>query len=688
MSKNKNVNGDDTYTGYPNRSPDPPSFEQTSTKKAPVSGQRTNNDHGYQHMAPYMRHQAQMYHGLISHGMNGHAEGNYSYFPSPHHNMTGNHYHIITAQPQNHIQRLQTQQQKHHMYYQQLQSQALQNDSNRISGIETNYKSENGQIQQTSQLLYEQHEESNREDKNGYERNSLIENYTISIISLSTKPLSGSEILNIVKQRTKEVETSYLPCVDFLVMCQQELRHALTAVTQKNGRKMSTSKFYQQFFHSLPQRFYDRFHSVMNPKNMNDAYIGIQSLLADVKKAEYSGKHENMKNAFLGGMLDGESWGLRKWMSKHGGALHICNDLELIWTAFRSIKDPEPAVIEIARLSRPLAEVSFGKLTKKVPQAYQERSTAHPYLPFFHRLESVLQGLSEFDPEDDDVICLDDSGDQQMKSKVEQSKSTISYPQSCRESIRQSEETSSQSAQDTDFQANKIGQSPDSNSDSDIEIIDTKALKQRISESTFSKSDPLAENNSDIASHGFNEKANFEDIHELAGSIESIASSLEQGQEIRPSTIAVNDDFWSSIANYVGILRLFRNLIVHKSGAYFMDITSLTNGDKNEIVRYYDLIKRPIFFRDIITAMKSNGVLKFPTLNKWNVFRGEYFIQAVDLVFVNALAFVGREGDLRRKEIESVRQLFWKEIRDMSREKKHIPLQRKETSEFIVRKKK
>jgi hypothetical protein len=86
--------------------------------------------------------------------------------------------------------------------------------------------------------------------------------------------------------------------------------------------------------------------------------------------------------------------------------------------------------------------------------------------------------------------------------------------------------------------------------------------------------------------------------------------------------------------------------------------------------------------------MKSNGVLKCPTLNKWNMFRGEYFIQAVDLVFVNALAFVGRESDLRWKEIESVRQLFWKEIRDMSREKKHIPLQRKETSEFIVRKKK
>ena len=171
----------------------------------------------------------------------------------------------------------------------------------------------------------------------------------------------------------------------------------------------------------------------MDTQKMNDAYIGIESLLLGVKKEQSSGKHENMKNAFLGGMRDGESWGLRKWMSKHGGALKICNDLELIWTAFRSMKDPEPAVIELARLFRPLAQVSFYKLRKQVPKAYQERSTAHPYLPFFHRLESVLQGLSEFDPEDDDVICLDDLEDNTANFKAETSNSMTLSSQAHRE---------------------------------------------------------------------------------------------------------------------------------------------------------------------------------------------------------------------------------------------------------------
>lgn len=436
----------------------------------------------------------------------------------------------------------------------------------------------------------------------------------------------------------------------------------------------------------------------MDPESMNDAYIGIQSLLSDVKKAEYSGKHENMKNAFLGGMRDGESWGLRKWMSKHGGALKICNDLELIWTAFRSMKDPDPAVIEIARLSRPLAQLSFDRLRKQIPKAYQERSTAHPYLPFFHRLESVLQGLSEFDPEDDDVICLDDLGDQQIESKPAHSISTSSYSQSRPKDI----ETSLQATQKTESHSNESRRTFDPDSDSDIEIIESKVSKQRDSGNTLTKSHDTeqtpAANKS--TSRGYNiadsdsnndfritGKAGSEGIEDLAGSIESIASSLELGQEIRPLSLAGSDDFWSSISNYICILRLFRNLILHKSSVHFIDISSLANGDKNEIVRYYDVIKRPLFFRDIVTAIKSDGRLAVRTLHKWNMFRGEFLIQAVDLVIVNALAFVGRNADLRRKEIESLRQQFWNEIRDMTRDKKHIPIQRRETSEFVLRKK-
>jgi hypothetical protein len=433
----------------------------------------------------------------------------------------------------------------------------------------------------------------------------------------------------------------------------------------------------------------------MDTQKMNDAYIGIESLLLGVKKEQSSGKHENMKNAFLGGMRDGESWGLRKWMSKHGGALKICNDLELIWTAFRSMKDPEPAVIELARLFRPLAQVSFYKLRKQVPKAYQERSTAHPYLPFFHRLESVLQGLSEFDPEDDDVICLDDLEDNTANFKAETSNSMTLSSQAHREEVLQSAYTSAHTEQKTDLRPNEVGQTFDSSCDSDIEIIETKQSIQLNTENfatTNDQTDRMIDRSKCNSASDYSQnfpctgKKYTENVQELAALIESIASSLELGQEVRPRSLTTDDDFWSTIANYVGILRLFRNLLVHKSSAYFIDIRSLSNGDNSEIIRFCNLIKRPLFFRDIAAAMRSDGRLTVPALNKWNMFRGEHLIQAVDLVFLNALAFVGREADLRRREINSMRQMFWKEIRDMSRDKKHIPVQRRETSEFIVRK--
>lgn len=261
MSNYKNKHSDNSYTGFPSRSPDPPSFEQMSTignnrssNVAPALGQRTN--HGYQHRSPsYLGQQAQLYQSLISRELNGRIEG-YSYVSPAHRNVAGNNYHIMQIQQQNHMQLLQSQQQKHHVYY---QPRHVQNDTHDMSGNasqmnqsnndQNRYKqsnlhhSENGQIQDRSQSSHgqqniQQYKESHQEQIPG----SLIANYTISIISLSTSPLSGTDILNIVEQRTKEVETLYLPCVDFLVICQQELRHALTAATLKNGRKMTTSK--------------------------------------------------------------------------------------------------------------------------------------------------------------------------------------------------------------------------------------------------------------------------------------------------------------------------------------------------------------------------------------------------------------------------------------------------------------
>lgn len=155
----------------------------------------------------------------------------------------------------------------------------------------------------------------------------------------------------------------------------------------------------------------------MPEKELGVAIEGIRCLLIDVKKAVHMNNFEGMKSAFLGGMREGTSWGLRQWLSKNGGALKICNDIELIWEALRKLPKDTETTKELASLLRPEAKNSLKILRSGVPKAYQEISAAHPYLPFFHRLECALKGLSEFDPEDDDVICIDDSDDEEIKEK-------------------------------------------------------------------------------------------------------------------------------------------------------------------------------------------------------------------------------------------------------------------------------
>ena len=70
-----------------------------------------------------------------------------------------------------------------------------------------------------------------------------------------------------------------------------------------------------------------------------------------------------------------------------------------------------------------MAKQALGRLKSDVPPSYQEVSTAHPYLPFFHRLESALKGMANFDPEDDDVICIDDDDEiEEAKTKAKAKK--------------------------------------------------------------------------------------------------------------------------------------------------------------------------------------------------------------------------------------------------------------------------
>lgn len=255
-------------------------------------------------------------------------------------------------------------------------------------------------------------------------REEWLEKMSITVSGLSLEPLSGTEIVDRLQEKTHDVLTRYLPCVDFLVQCQQDLRKGLAAAQQKRlvhhmlRDAMTPRQFYNTYISPLPERFYRKNLRLMDKKVLDAAVQEIQKLCKDARGVELQGC-EVMKNTFLGGMKDGESWGLRKWLSKNGGALHICNDCECILNSCQKLDRDSSSTTKLAGLLRPLAKNALTRLKADVPSSYQEVSTAHPYLPFFHRLESTLKGMSNFDPEDDDVICIDDDDEiEEEKAKA------------------------------------------------------------------------------------------------------------------------------------------------------------------------------------------------------------------------------------------------------------------------------
>mmetsp|Transcript_16475 Transcript_16475/g.20140 ORF Transcript_16475/g.20140 Transcript_16475/m.20140 type:complete len:897 (-) Transcript_16475:37-2727(-) len=549
--------------------------------------------------------------------------------------------------------------------------------------------------------------------------NCALKYFTISISSLCQVPLSAYDIIDKVHLRSREVSTKYLPCVEFLVMCQQELRNAVAIATQ-HRKGYSAQQFYNQYFITLYQRFCRQNERRMPPEALAEASAGIKLLLSDVSKLIRKGSFEKMKNMFLGGMRDGESWGLRKWVSKHGGALKICNDLELIWGALRELPRDDESTKILAERLRPKMKKALERLVDEVPKAYQEISTAHPYLPFFHRLESVLKGLSEFDPEDDDVICLDMSDDEVQelktpaKSTTTKLKSSVPNTGGTVSSLNQNEHKGYES-DDSDIEIFCIkdvnGQRLDVGSTQATANNPRKpwtcnvcecpnSADERICTICDAKYDTLnnyeAEKKTSASSFSLNDTLRSASAIQLTQCIGGIVSEIESGNEKRFQTSPQLNPtaFWTRSDNYVVVLQIFQTLILENSTGYLLDFVAESPTDISRIIA---ILKNPLTFRDIAVALsdsESKGFLRSPllkgssTLKQWNLYEGKYLIEAIDLVFLNFLVLQGKTRSSARNSVEALHSLFWGKIKEAaSYDNKLIPRRRREISEFVINKK-
>jgi hypothetical protein len=66
---------------------------------------------------------------------------------------------------------------------------------------------------------------------------------TMRIPDLSVEPMTSAQVVEMIQSRADDVTKRYLPCVDFLVSCQQDLRRGVEKHKRSTGRhKMSTSQ--------------------------------------------------------------------------------------------------------------------------------------------------------------------------------------------------------------------------------------------------------------------------------------------------------------------------------------------------------------------------------------------------------------------------------------------------------------
>jgi len=654
--------------------------------------------------------------------------------------------------------------------------------------------------------------------KSNQPENSMgwLDDLKLEISGLSLEPMSGTEVLTRIRNKTDDVITRYLPCVEFLVSCQQELRKGLAIATQKRlvrgghsyRNVMSPRQFYGTYIEPLSDKFYRKNMQIMKPQHLRDALQEIKKICGDARKAERQGC-EAIKNNFLGGMKDGESWGLRKWLSKHGSALYICTDLECIVRECQNLDRGLETTKKLAEMMRPLAQQALNKLKSDVPASYQEVSTAHPYLPFFHRLESALKTMANFDPEDDDVICIDDEDeiaeakakaaaktDSKVSAETQKKRKSSDDISQCSKGERSEEKEASVStgrhqhkkAKNEVFSAKGVNEKAagaHEDDDSVIEIVGIKPagkaqgqsdsaadqwtccnnrypshvnecatcgdLKDSIAdfsslvgleeimkgelgaeldslEIDFSvpdsrRSTPQIERKQElncslvdaaqclmVESQNLSERVSLvTDAMSMAKKLVELANIFEQNQQDSVRPMASYGTFWDGI-RYAKALRLFVTILQSPESPPYVNRVDEDGLVKEGQTPYSYVIKNPLCFRDIVESLVldnsdsygaplgSDGKLPPMGLSFWNMWQGSDLLQAIDLVFLNSLAYakVAEEGRAtQRAQTNRLRKTFWNGINQIIEQhvgsnnemrKQCTPTRRGESSGFVIRK--
>lgn len=512
-----------------------------------------------------------------------------------------------------------------------------------------------------------------------------LNSIAMDVPDLSTKSLSGTHVIERVQAKMNDVITKYIPCVLFLVDCQQELRRGI-----ERKRRINSTTYYDMYVKNLPETFYNKNAMRFERSSLQVAYQELQTLRSDASKSIRLG-HDAVKSTFLGGMKDGESWGLRKWLSKHGSALFVCTDLECILAACRKLDKEASTTVQLANLLRPMATQVLHQLRHDIPNSYQAHSSAHPYLPYFHRLEHALRAMSQFDPTSDGVICLDDSDDDDVVEVIEPAVA----PRNQRPHGRQQQKRKPVSLEDD-------SSSGESDVEEDLgELATTDWICMRCQETNQRGGNDCAycghENNNNNAAPVLLwpvplDQPQFvsQNCYNSADRLDELAELLESNQCY---TIRIPQRSCWDAHKYSLALKLFGNVLRQPESAYLFESVNDDVLIGNSHPPFSHIIKHTICWRDICEALETDGKSPDRTLRKWDLWDGKDLLQAIDLVVLNHLAY-GKAVDEGRSDhrsaLNGIRKTLWKGIGDIltgmdaNERRMYMPTRRSETSGFVI----
>lgn len=200
---------------------------------------------------------------------------------------------------------------------------------------------------------------------------------------------------------------------------------------------------------------------------------------------------------------------------------------------------------------------------------------------------------------------------------------------------------------------------------------------------------------------------------DMAVGIDRLAGLFDSNHdaEIRPRHVE-KSEFWDYRGHYASALRLFSDILREPGSSIHLD--------RNRDADYCQVIKHPLCFRDIfaalleddddannfyandsesITRSSSDGLLPNQGLSGWNMWRGLDLLQAIDLVFLNSLAYgksIDEGKSSRRSQTNKLRKDFWDGIKrvldsnvtdvDQELRRRCTPTRRGEASGFVVHK--